>query len=66
MYEEMIPKWKFNELQETERWNDIIEKMYYPRDEERGIYLQQDGFLDKDLTPVAELPEEELPINQIV
>jgi len=64
LYEEMIPKWKFNELQETERWNDIIEKMYYPRDEERGIYLQQDGFLDKDLTPVAELPEEELPINQ--
>ena len=64
LYEEMIPKWKFNELQETDRWSDIIEKMYYPRDEKRGIYLQQDGFLDKDLTPVAELPEEELPINQ--
>ncbi len=64
LYEEMIPKWKFNELQETERWHDIIEKMYFARDEKRGIYLQQDGFLDKDLTPVAELPEEELPINQ--
>jgi maltose phosphorylase len=38
--------------------------MYFPRDEKRGIYLQQDGFLDKDLTPVAELPAEDLPINQ--
>ncbi|MCY1720775.1 family 65 glycosyl hydrolase domain-containing protein [Prolixibacteraceae bacterium Z1-6] len=64
LFEEMVKKWKFNELTETEQWKDIIEKMYYPRDEKRGIYLQQDGFLDKDLTPVAELSEEDLPINQ--
>lgn len=64
LFEEMVKKWKFNELQETKRWKDIIDKMYYPRDEKRGIYLQQDGFLDKDLTPVAELPDEDLPINQ--
>ncbi len=64
LYEEMVKKWKFNELQETSRWIDIIEKMYYPRDENRGIYLQQDGFLDKELKPVAELSSEDLPINQ--
>ena len=64
LYEEMIPKWKFNELQETERWNDIIENMYFPFDNKEGIYLQQDGFLDKELIPVAELPENALPINQ--
>lgn len=64
LWEEMIPKWKFNEIQETALWRDIIDKMYYPRDEERGIYLQQDGFLDKDLKPVAELSETDLPINQ--
>lgn len=28
------------------RWRDIIEKMYIPRDEERGIYVQFDGFFD--------------------
>jgi maltose phosphorylase len=38
--------------------------MYFPYNEEKGIYLQQDGFLDKELVPVAELPDEDLPINQ--
>jgi maltose phosphorylase len=60
----MVMKWKFNELQETERWEDIIEKMYFPFSDEKDIYLQQDGFLDKDLKPVAELPAKDLPINQ--
>ncbi len=64
LFEEMVTKWKFNELTETARWSDIVDKMYFPQDEERGIYLQQDGFLDKDLIPVAELEDEDLPINQ--
>ena len=64
LWEELVHKWKFNELQETERWIDIIDKMYFARDEKRGVFLQQDGFLDKDLTPVSELPEEDRPINQ--
>jgi len=28
------------------------------------IYLQQDGFLDKDLTPVDQIPKRQRPINQ--
>ena len=64
LFEELIQKWKFNELQETERWLQIIENMYFPRDEVKGIYLQQDGFLDKDLVPAEELPENQRPINQ--
>lgn len=64
LFEELVRKWKFNELQETDRWMDIIKKMYYPRDEARGIFLQQDGFLDKELMPVSKLPEMERPINQ--
>ena len=64
LFEELVQKWKFNELQETAGWKDIIDKMYFPRDEKRGIYLQQDGFLDKELIPVSELSEEERPINQ--
>jgi maltose phosphorylase len=64
LFEELITKWKFSEIQETEKWQDIIKNMYFPRDEKRGIYLQQDGFLDKDLTPVSELAECDRPINQ--
>ncbi len=64
LFEEMVQKWKFNELQETGRWTDIIEKMYFPYEEKRKVFLQQDGFLDKDLTPVSELSEKDRPINQ--
>ncbi len=64
LYEELVAKWKFNELKETDRWKDIIKKMYFPFDEKRHIFLQQDGFDDKDLTPASELPFSERPINQ--
>ncbi|HWI66126.1 MAG TPA: glycoside hydrolase family 65 protein [Symbiobacteriaceae bacterium] len=50
--------------EETAKWQDIIERMYYPYDAERGVFLQQDGFLDKDLTPVRELDPKHLPLNQ--
>ena len=43
---------------------EVAANIYFPFSEELGIYLQQDGFLDKDLTPVSELPKEERPINQ--
>ena len=49
---------------EIERWKGICSKMYYPVDTERDIFLQQDGFLDKEFTPVRDLPPEEVPINQ--
>ncbi len=49
---------------ELEKWQEIITKMYYPQDEELGIFVQHDGFLDKDLTPVAELDPKNLPLNQ--
>lgn len=64
LYEELIQKLKFNELKETSRWKEIIEKMYFPYDEKRGVYLQQDGFLDKELVPASDLQKEDRPINQ--
>jgi maltose phosphorylase len=50
--------------QEAVRWNDIIELMYLPYSKKLGVYLQQDGFLDKELMPVKELDAQHLPINQ--
>jgi maltose phosphorylase len=38
--------------------------MYYPFWEEKQLFLQQDGFLDKDLVPVADLDPAQRPINQ--
>ncbi len=54
----------FDEKKETAKWNDILEKIYFPEDAERGIFLQQDGFLDKELIPVKDLPAADRPLNQ--
>ncbi|KOP65206.1 maltose phosphorylase [Bacillus sp. FJAT-18019] len=62
-YEELTAKLALQEA-ETTKWQDIIGKMYYPLDEELGIFLQQDGFLDKELVPVRELDPVHLPLNQ--
>jgi maltose phosphorylase len=64
LYENLVRKLKFKELNETSRWKKIISEMYFPYDFTRKIYLQQDGFLDKDLKPVSELKPEDRPINQ--
>jgi len=50
--------------EELAKWQDIIDRMYYPWDSERGVFLQQDGFLDKELMPVAALDPAHLPLNQ--
>lgn len=49
---------------ELQLWDDIIERMYFPYSELHGVFLQQDGFLDKDLTPASSIPEDQKPINQ--
>lgn len=49
---------------ELSQWQAIIEKMYLPQDEQLGIVLQQDGFLDKDIQPVSAIPADQRPINQ--
>jgi len=54
----------FGETKETAKWKDIIDKMYYAEDAKRGIFLQQDGFLDKELLSVKDLRPEDRPLNQ--
>ncbi|NOR27080.1 MAG: glycoside hydrolase family 65 protein [Lutibacter sp.] len=49
---------------ETDKWMNVADNMYFPFSEEHNVYLQQDGFLDKELIPVADLPKSERPINQ--
>ena len=49
---------------EQAKWEDIIEKMYFPYDEELDVFVQHDTFLDKDLRPVSSLDKSDLPLNQ--
>ena len=49
---------------EKNHWQDIADRMYLPYDEKLGIFVQHDGFLDKDIQPVASLPKDQLPLNQ--
>jgi maltose phosphorylase len=42
----------------------VADNMYLPYSEEHGVYLQQDGFLDKELITVADLDKSQRPINQ--
>jgi len=63
-YEQLVGRISFNEIEETSYWNHIIEHMYYPKDEKRNIFLQQDGFLDKDIAPVSTLKASDRPLNQ--
>jgi maltose phosphorylase len=57
-------KLHFNFSAESARWQDIIKNMHFPVDNNRNIFLQQDGFLDKELKPASSIPDDERPINQ--
>jgi len=42
----------------------VAQNMYFPYSEEHGVYLQQDGFLDKEMVKVDDLDQNLRPINQ--
>lgn len=63
-YSEIVKRSSFQESEETAKWKEIVEKMYFPEDTKRGLFLQQDGFLDKELMKVNDLSPEDRPINQ--
>jgi len=49
---------------ELASWKKVADNMYFPYSEKHDVYLQQDGFLDKELITVAELDKSQRPINQ--
>lgn len=49
------------ELSEFQR---VAEKMYLPEDKRLGVFVQHDGFLDKELRPADSLDAAERPLNQ--
>ena len=63
-YARICAKRGFDEAAETAAWLRIADNMYLGEDPERGIFLQQDGYLDKEQTLVRDLDPDQRPINQ--
>ena len=62
-YKHIIEKVTLNDA-ELQDWQKVATNMYFPFSDKFGIYLQQDGFLDKDLVPAKDLDTSHRPINQ--
>jgi maltose phosphorylase len=63
-YKKITEKLNFNDITETNAWREIVENLYFPYDPEKKIYLQQEGYLDKEQQTVDDLLPSERPINQ--
>jgi len=63
-YQAVLEKTALNEINEFENWQHIAQNMFSPFETELGIFLQQEGFLEKDLIPTSKLEVSQRPINQ--
>ncbi len=62
-YDRIIGHTKLKEM-ELDEWRKISKLLYFPYSEKHQVYLQQDGFLDKELITVEDLDKSQRPINQ--
>ena len=62
-FKELSKKLKFKKS-EFDLWLKISKNIYLNEDKKLGIFVQQDGFFDKDLKEVDELENSERPLNQ--
>lgn len=62
-YHRIIEKTNLGQ-EEIDAMLEVADKMYFPYSEKYQVYLQQDGFLDKELITVDNLDTLQLPINQ--
>ena len=49
---------------EISAWEHLVNNVYFPHMEGTRVFLQQDGFLDKEQLKAADIPANERPINQ--
>lgn len=62
-YDRIIAHTKVND-NEIDNWADVADNLFFPKSKKHGVYLQQDGFLDKEMVKVGDLAKSERPINQ--
>ena len=63
-FQVLCNKTHFQLEQETQAWKHINEHLYLPYSDELGVFVQHDGFLEKELIPVQDLSPAQRPINQ--
>lgn len=63
-FKAILEKTSFNQNDETAKWADIILNMYFPFNQELQLFMQQDGYMDKEQILAADLPKSIRPINQ--
>ena len=49
---------------EISSWKKIIENIHLPYSKDLNVFIQNDGFLNKDLKPINNIPQSQRPINQ--
>jgi maltose phosphorylase len=59
-----VAKTNFDYEAETSRWKEICANMYFPYDEKLKLFLQQEGYMDKEQTLAKDLDVSQRPINQ--
>lgn len=63
-YEKICQKTRFDVRKETGAWRHIIKHLHFPFHEEEGVFLQQDGYMEKEQRLAADLDPAQRPINQ--
>lgn len=63
-YDRLAEKTGFDYQAETAEWKDIIDNMYFPYHEDKKVFLQQDGYLDKQQMSSSDIDPAQRPINQ--
>lgn len=64
-YAEIVAKTKLGGHEDEEKiWTDVANKIVLAVDEQTGVFIQQDGFMDKELVPMSAIPKGEYPIHK--
>lgn len=63
-YNAVVTRTRLDTECEISLWNEIISTIYLPVHYDLGIFLQQDGFMDKIQQTVKDLDPAERPLNQ--
>jgi maltose phosphorylase len=63
-YKRILKKVNLNSSLELGKWKEISENIFSQKIEGTNIFLQQEGYLDKEQLNASDIPEKERPINQ--
>ncbi len=63
-YQTILEKTTFKEDVELTNWEHIARELYFPYESDLQVYLQQEGYMDKEQMLVKDLDPNQKPINQ--